>query len=64
MSSRLIEECFITEHLENIFLPILLVDPTLVNLDDLKNLGPGRLIRVRKRFVKGAFQWLSTEEGR
>lgn len=59
MTTNLIEQCFEQERLEesnhNRFInigylknSILVVDPYFININDLKDLRPGRLVRVRR----------------
>jgi len=56
MSSRLIENCFELEYFEEPYMSIsipkdtffIVVDPYIVNIQDLINLKPGGIVRIRR----------------
>jgi len=50
MTSRLIEECFEVERLEEKYkyVSFYLFDPSLVDLEDLKDTSFGKIIKLRK----------------
>ena len=52
MSTRLIELCFTQEEFEEKYMPLgnafFVVDPSMIDMNDLRDLHPGKIIRLRR----------------